>query len=96
MTLNLATDSEHAAAAMNLAATPSKFKLTFGQLRAQGIRRLTVRCRNFSCEHASVLHGDRWGDNIRLSDVEPLLTCWVCRARGGELSPAPRIAVAVD
>ena len=54
MTLNLATNSEHAAAAMNLAATPSKFKLTFCQLRAQGIRRLTVRCRNFSCEHVSV------------------------------------------
>ena len=81
---------------MTLATPPSKFKVTFGSLRAQGIRRLIVRCRNDRCGHYTVISGDRWRDEARLSDVEPTLTCFACGARGGELSPAARIAVAVD
>jgi hypothetical protein len=31
--------------------------------------------------------GDRWPDDVRLSDIEPGLTCTVCGKRGADVRP---------
>ena len=74
--------------------TTHPLKITFAQLRAQGLRNVIVQCPG--CAHRSRLCADRWADSLRLSDIEPRLTCSVCGKVGSELTPAPRIAVAVD
>ena len=54
--------------------SPQK-KITFGELRASGVRDVLIYCRDHRCSHHSVINADRWEDRLRLSDVEPTLTC---------------------
>ena len=61
--------------------------ITFGQMRDQGVRKVLVYCRNHHCSHHTVVNADRWPDHVRLSDVEPKLTCSVCGKRGAEIRP---------
>ena len=81
---------------MTITAAPTKMKITFGQLRAQGARNVLVRCTDANCGHRSRLRADKWADHLRLSDIEPKLTCSVCGKVGSVLTPAPRIAAAAD
>jgi hypothetical protein len=67
--------------------TTNPQKITFGQMRAQGARRVLVYCRNHHCSHHSVINADRWEDRLRLSDVEPTLTCSACGKKGSEIRP---------
>jgi hypothetical protein len=46
-------------------------KITFGELRASGVRRVLVYCRDHKCSHHVEVSADRWPDQIRLSDIEP-------------------------
>lgn len=76
---------------------PPRLKITFGQMRAQGIRRLVARCRNPHCGHFTVISGDRWRDEAWLSDAETGLICHVCHGKGADLAPEPpRRAASVD
>jgi hypothetical protein len=34
--------------------------------------------------HSTALSGDRWGDDVRLSDLEPLFTCKACGIKGAD------------
>ena len=45
-------------------------KITFGEMLASGIRDLS---------------GDRWPDDVRLSDIEPLFLCKACGKRGADV-----------
>ena len=67
--------------------TPTPIKITFGQMRAQGVRRILVYCRDHHCSHHTTINADRWGDQLRLSDVEPKLTCSACGKKGSEIRP---------
>jgi hypothetical protein len=60
-------------------------KITFGELRASGIDRLLVCCADYKCSHSVQMSGDRWPDDIRLSDIEPLFVCQACGKRGAEV-----------
>jgi len=62
-------------------------KITFGTMRDQGTRRVLVCCRDHKCGHRGVMNADRWPDRLRLSDVEPKLTCSVCGKRGADIRP---------
>jgi hypothetical protein len=46
-------------------------KITLGEMRsAGGPCLLLVYCGDYKCAHSVVVHA-RWGDDVRLSDLEP-------------------------
>ena len=66
---------------------PTPTKITFGTMRNQGVRLVLVYCRDHKCGHHGVMNADKWPDHLRLSDVEPRLTCSVCGKKGSEIRP---------
>jgi hypothetical protein len=62
-------------------------KITFAEMRAAGVRGLLVYCSDYRCSHWKAISGDRWPDDVRLSDIEPRFTCQVCGRRGAEVRP---------
>jgi hypothetical protein len=77
-------------------------KITLGQMRASGVRGLLIYCSDFQCSYWTAISGDRWPDEVRLSNIEPRFTCQACGRRGADvrlnfhwereanLRPAPR------
>ena len=43
-------------------------------MRAANLRRLLVHCSDYQCSHWTAISGDRWPDEVRLSDIEPRFT----------------------
>jgi hypothetical protein len=62
-------------------------KITFAELRAQGVRGLLVYCADYQCSHCLAISGDRWPDDVRLSDLEPRFVCSGCGKRGADVRP---------
>jgi hypothetical protein len=62
-------------------------KITFGEMRAAGVRGLLIYCSDYKCSHWTAISGDRWPDDVRLSDLEPRFTCQVCGQRGADVRP---------
>jgi hypothetical protein len=63
-------------------------KITLGEMRASGVRGLLVYCSDFRCSYSIQLAPadvDKWPDDIRLSDLEPRLTCKGCGNRGADI-----------
>jgi hypothetical protein len=52
-----------------------------------GPTRLIVYCADYKCAHSIVVDASRWGDDVRLSDLEPRFTCQVCGHRGTDIRP---------
>ncbi|WP_458151756.1 hypothetical protein, partial [Bradyrhizobium sp. UFLA05-109] len=50
-------------------------KITFGEMRAMGMRGVLIYCADYLCSHNLALGADRWPDELRLSDIEPRLLC---------------------
>ena len=46
-------------------------KITFAEMRDMGVRGLLVYCADCRCSHSIAVSGDRWPDDLRLSDIEP-------------------------
>ena len=53
-------------------------KITFGELRASGVRDVLVYCRDHRCSHHITISADQWSDCVRLSDIEPDFVCTAC------------------
>jgi hypothetical protein len=70
-------------------AKPSRpaFEITFGEMRASGVRGLLIYCSDYRCSHSTAISGDRWPDDVRLSDLEPKFTCQICGQRGADVRP---------
>jgi hypothetical protein len=66
---------------------PRPEKITFGEMREEGVRGVLVYCGDYRCSHSIALSADRWPDAIRLSDLEPRLTCRACGKRGADARP---------
>jgi hypothetical protein len=49
-------------------------KITFAEMRDMGVRGLLVYCAD-PCSHSLAISGDRWPDDLRLSDIEPRFVC---------------------
>ncbi|MGY4513371.1 hypothetical protein [Bradyrhizobium sp. USDA 3650] len=49
---------------------PYPQKITFGEMRAMGVRGVLVYCRH-RCGHHTEISADAWGDDVKLSDIEP-------------------------
>jgi hypothetical protein len=63
-------------------------KITLGEMRANnGPRRLVVYCSDFKCSHSVVVDAASWGDDVRLSDLEPKFICSACGRRGADVRP---------
>jgi hypothetical protein len=62
-------------------------KITFGEMRAAGVRGLLIYCWDYKCIHSTAISGDRWPDHVRLSDIEPLFTCQACGKKGADVRP---------
>ena len=60
-------------------------KITFGEMRASGIRDLLIYCADYRCSHSIQMSADRWPDHVRLSDIEPLFVCKACGKRGADV-----------
>jgi hypothetical protein len=60
-------------------------KITFGEMRTSGVRNLLVYCADYRCSHSIQMSADRWPDNVRLSDIEPLFVCQACGNRGADV-----------
>src|SRR3954468_6409049 len=48
---------------------------------------LLVYCSDYHCSHWTTINADRWPDDVRLSDLEPLFVCRACGTRPAELRP---------
>ena len=46
-------------------------KITFAEMRDMGVRGLLVDCSDYKCSHLITMSGDRWPDDMRLSDLQP-------------------------
>jgi hypothetical protein len=63
-------------------------KITLGEMRSNGgPRRLIVYCSDFKCSHSVVVDSAPWGDDVRLSNLEPKFTCKACGRRGADVRP---------
>ena len=62
-------------------------KITLGEMRQSGPRRLLIYCGDYRCAHSVVVNADGWGDDVRLSDLEPKFTCSACGRRGADVRP---------
>jgi hypothetical protein len=62
-------------------------KITLGEMRASGVRGLLIYCSDYKCSHSTAISGDRWPDQVRLSDLELRFTCQACGTRGADVRP---------
>jgi hypothetical protein len=62
-------------------------KITFAEMRVAGVRGVLIYCSDYRCSHSTSLYAGRWGDDIRLSDIEPAFVCAVCGRRGADVRP---------
>ena len=62
-------------------------KITLGEMRQSGVRGLLIYCSDYRCSHSTAISGDRWPDDVRLSDIEPPFTCKTCGKRGADVRP---------
>ena len=62
-------------------------KITFGEMRQAGVRGVLVYCSDFRCSHSTPISGDRWPDDVRLSDLEPRFIREACGRRGADVRP---------
>jgi hypothetical protein len=69
------------------AAPRSNQKITFAEMRSAGVRGILVYCSDYHCSHWTILGADRWPDDVRLSDIEPLFTCQACGKKGADVRP---------
>ena len=61
-------------ATVNGTLRPREQKITLCEMRSgNGPTRLIVYCSDFKCAHSVVIDAGRWGDDVRLSDLEPKL-----------------------
>jgi hypothetical protein len=44
-------------------------KITLAEMRASGVRGLLIYCSDYHCSHWTAISGDRWPDDVRLSDL---------------------------
>jgi hypothetical protein len=56
-------------------------------MRDSGVRGILVYCADYHCSYSVAISGDRWPDELRLSDNEPRFVCKPCGHRGSDVRP---------
>ena len=67
--------------------SPRPPKITLGEMRESGMRRILVYCGEFRRSHHLDISADQWPDEVRLSDLEPRFVCQACGRRGADVRP---------
>jgi hypothetical protein len=62
-------------------------KITFAEMRSSGVRGLLIYCADYRCSHYLAISGDRWPDDVRLSELEPRFVCSACGQHGADVRP---------
>jgi hypothetical protein len=62
-------------------------KITFGEMRASGVRGLLIYCSDYKCSHSTAISADRWPDHVRLSGLEARFVCRACGTKGADIRP---------
>lgn len=62
-------------------------RMTFGEMRASGVRDVLIYCRDHRCAHHVETNADGWAYDVRLSDIEPNFTCTRYGKNGAEIRP---------
>jgi hypothetical protein len=62
-------------------------KISFGEMRSSGVHGLLIYCADYRCSHYLAISGDRWPDDVRLSDLEPKFVCSACGKLGADVRP---------
>ena len=62
-------------------------KITFAELHDSGVRGVLIYCSDYRCSHSIAISGDRWPDDVRLSDIEPRFVCTACGKCGADVRP---------
>jgi hypothetical protein len=62
-------------------------KITFGEMRASGVRDVLIYCADYECLNWIRVNTDKWSADVRLSDLENQFTCTVCGRKGAEVRP---------
>ena len=62
-------------------------KITLAEMRDMGVRGLLIYCSDYKCSHLITMSGDRWPDEMRLSDLAPRFICLACGKRGADVRP---------
>jgi hypothetical protein len=61
--------------------------ITFGEMRASGVRGVLIYCSDYKCSHHIAISADQWSDEARLSDLEDKFVCMECGKRGADVRP---------
>jgi len=59
--------------------------MTLGNMRAQGVRALSVRC--VLCHHEALLSADAWSDAVPVPSFSPHMVCTSCGIVGADARP---------
>jgi hypothetical protein len=70
---------------MAMPETVRQTKITFGEMRVCG--GLLICCSDYKCSHSTAINADRWSDDARLSEIEPLFACQACGQIGADVRP---------
>ena len=65
----------------------NKEKIILAEMRSSGVRGLLIYCADYTCAHYIAISGDRWPDDVRLSDLEPRFICSACGKRVADVRP---------
>jgi hypothetical protein len=65
--------------------TTTPQKITFGEMRASGVRDVLIYCRDHRCSHYVETNADGWADDVRLSDIEGRFICTRCGRRAAKI-----------
>ncbi|MGV7219322.1 hypothetical protein [Bradyrhizobium sp. UFLA05-112] len=62
-------------------------KITFGEMRGSGTRDIIICCRDNRCGQRAEISADGFPSHVRLSEIEPKLTCTRCGKTRVEIRP---------
>ena len=65
----------------------TRAKITIGEMRGSGVRGILIYCTDHQCSHSTRTSAEQWGADVRLSDLESILTCSACGKRGVDVRP---------
>ena len=61
--------------------------MTLGNMRANGVRSLAIRCRALWCNHEAILDAGTYPDEVPVPSFSPMMVCTICGAIGADVRP---------
>jgi hypothetical protein len=58
--------------------------MTLGNMRANGVRSIAVRCLGRACHHEAIINVDRWPDEVEVPSIGQRRVCTRCGLIGAD------------